>query len=143
MRTHEPLNLSHVALILLLMCPAVLPAQEKQETPSTRPHGLTVLVDGVREPVYKVGNGVKPPRMHFHPQPEYNEEARLAHVTGTVVLGIVVTSKGDVTLMRVLQSLGNGLDENAIEAVRTWKFKPATKDGKPVSTEVAVEVAFH
>jgi TonB family protein len=43
----------------------------------------------------------------------------------------------------VLSSLGKGLDEKAIEAVRTWKFEPAMKDGKPVAAEIAIEVAFH
>jgi periplasmic protein TonB len=86
---------------------------------------------------------VKPPRPIFQPHPEYNEEARLAHVTGTVVIEIVVTSKGDVTLMHVSKALGHGLDENALDAIRTWKFKPGTKDGKPVSTVVAIEVPFN
>jgi protein TonB len=45
--------------------------------------------------------------------------------------------------VRVIKSLGMGLDEKAVEAVRQWKFEPAMKDGQPVALELAVEVDFH
>jgi protein TonB len=45
--------------------------------------------------------------------------------------------------VRVLSSLGMGLDEKAVEAVQNWKFEPAMKDGKPVAVELAIEVDFH
>jgi len=44
--------------------------------------------------------------------------------------------------MRVLHSLGLGLDEKAMEAVKKWRFKPGTKDGKPVTVEAQIEVNF-
>jgi TonB family protein len=43
----------------------------------------------------------------------------------------------------VISGLGKGFDEKALDAVRSWKFKPATKGGKPVPTEIVVEVQFH
>jgi periplasmic protein TonB len=104
--------------------------------------GMTVKVDGVDEPVYRVGGGVKPPRAVVHPSAEFSDEARKNGTTGTVLLTVVVTSKGDVTQIRISKSLGSGLDEKAIEAVRQWKFKPATKDGQPVSVQVSMEMAF-
>lgn len=61
---------------------------------------------------------------------------------GTVVLSIVVTASGQVTGVRVVHSLGLGLDERAIEAVRQWKFRAATVDGRPVATQAVVEVSF-
>jgi len=103
----------------------------------------TVMVNGLPEPVYHVGKGITPPRPTYSPQPEYSEEARRRKVQGTVVLAIVVTSAGDVAQIRVTHGRGYGLDEKAIEAVREWKFRPAMKDGAPVSVDVAVEVSFH
>lgn len=105
--------------------------------------GTEMTVGGSKETVYKVGYGVKPPIATYTPKAEYSEEARSKGVSGDVVLGLVVTSKGEVKNLHVTKSLGSGLDEKAIEAVRQWKFKPATKDGKPVSVMVAVDVAFH
>ena len=118
-----------------------LPAQESEgPKPPTTP--LAVVVDGVSEPVYRMGDGVKPPKVTYQPQPEYSEEGRQKHIAGHVVLAITVTSKGEVTQIRVVKSLGSGLDEKAVEAVRKWKFKPARKDGKPVSVSVAVDISF-
>jgi len=59
------------------------------------------------------------------------------------VLTMVVTSEGNTDQIRVTKGIGHGLDEKAVEAVSKWKFQPATKDGKPVSVEIAVEVDFH
>jgi len=44
--------------------------------------------------------------------------------------------------VKVTRSLGLGLDEKAIEAVKQWKFEPAMKDGKPVAVQINVEVSF-
>ena len=74
--------------------------------------------------------------------PEYSEEARKAKLQGTVELSIEISASGQVTNMRVLRSLGLGLDERAMEAVRQWKFRAGTVDGKPVATRAVVEVNF-
>lgn len=136
------------SVVFILFTALFLIAQDKpgQASGSGSGHGapaITVLVNGVREPVYRLAQGIKPPRPIDNPQPEYSQEARRERVEGVVTLGLVVTSAGNVTLIRVLKSLGHGLDEKAIEAVRRWKFNPATKDGTPVSVEVAVETSFH
>jgi TonB family protein len=77
-------------------------------------------------------------------QPEYTDEGRAARVQGTVVLRLEVDPGGKVarTGIRVVRSLGLGLDEKAIDAVRQWTFKPATKDGVPVSAPATIEVNF-
>jgi TonB family protein len=90
------------------------------------------------------GNGGSTrPRVIYAPNPEFSEQARKAKVQGTVVLTVTVDANGDVADVKVIKSLGSGLDEKAIEAVRTWKFKPGTEDGTPVRSEVPVEVSFH
>ena len=93
--------------------------------------------------VFHVGGGVSPPRPIYKPDPEFSEEARKAKYQGVCTLGMIVGVDGRPTNIRVLSSLGMGLDEKAIEAVKNWKFEPAMKDGHPVRVEIAVEVDFH
>src|SRR5271166_5034934 len=91
---------------------------------------------------YRVGGGVSPPKVLYDPDPEYSEEARKAKFQGTVVLWLVVGPDGHPQQIRVQRSLGMGLDEKAIEAVRQWRFEPAKKDGQPVPVMINVEVNF-
>src|SRR5438128_2705416 len=81
---------------------------------------------------FSVGGGVSAPIAIYKPEPTYSKEARKAKLEGTVVLWIVVDSSGNVTDVRVVKPLGLGLDENAEEVVRTWKFKPAMRNGVAV-----------
>jgi TonB family protein len=89
------------------------------------------------------GGGVSPPRVVFQPEPEFSEEARKAKFQGVCTLALVVGVDGRPRNIRVQSSLGMGLDEKAIEAVKNWKFEPAMKDGHPVPVAIAVEVDFH
>jgi len=97
---------------------------------------------GVGGGVFKVGGGVTAPTLIFKKEPEYSEEARKAKYQGTVLLYIEVDPSGKATNIRVTRSLGLGLDEKAIEAVKQWKFRPGMKDGKPVTVAAAIEVNF-
>ena len=97
---------------------------------------------GVGGGFFHVGGGVSAPRVIFRPDPEYSEEARKAKYQGTCVLWLVVGPDGKPRDLRIARSLGLGLDEKAIEAVKTWKFEPAMKDGKPVAVQINVEVSF-
>ena len=92
--------------------------------------------------VFKVGGGVSAPRAIFTPDPDYSEEARKAKYQGTVVLWLVVGPDGHPRDMKVTRSLGMGLDQKALEAVRQWKFEPAMMGGKPVAVQISVEVNF-
>jgi TonB family protein len=98
---------------------------------------------GIGGGTYRPGRGVTPPRPIFSPDPEFSEEARKAKYQGTCTLMIVVSADGRPTNIRVVNSLGMGLDEKAIETVKTWRFEPGKKDGHPVNVEMAVEVDFH
>ncbi|MGA2269665.1 MAG: energy transducer TonB [Bryobacteraceae bacterium] len=97
---------------------------------------------GVGGGVYRVGGGVTAPVLLYKKEPEYSEEARKAKYQGTVLLYIEVDPSGKAVNIRVQHSLGLGLDEKAIEAVRQWKFKPGYKDGKPVTVAATIEVNF-
>jgi len=92
--------------------------------------------------VYRVGGGVTAPRLLYKSEPQYTEEARQAKVQGTVRLKALVNPEGNATGIRVLQSLGLGLDEAAVRCVKDWKFKPGTKDGQAVTVEVEMEINF-
>lgn len=97
---------------------------------------------GLGGSIYRVGGGVSAPRPIYDPEPEYSEEARKAKYQGSVVVEAVISPDGHTRDLRVVNSLGMGLDERAIEAVRKWKFEPALKDGRPVAVQVRIEVAF-
>src|SRR4051794_6197773 len=97
---------------------------------------------GVGGGVFRVGGGVTAPTLLFKKEPEYSEEARKAKYQGTVSLYIEVDPSGKATNIKVVRSLGLGLDEKAMEAVRQWKFKPGYKDGKPVTVAATIEVNF-
>lgn len=86
--------------------------------------------------------GVTVPVALYKPEPEYTDEARKVRMQGVVTLWAVVNEQGGVEQVRVYRGLGFGLDERAITAVRTWRFQPATKDGRPIAVQVYVDVDF-
>jgi len=98
---------------------------------------------GVGPGIFHVGEGVSAPRPIYTPEPEFSEEARKAKYQGVVVLNIVVGTDGRVHNPRVVRSLGMGLDEKAIEGVKTWKFDPSKKDCRNVAVEMNIEMAFN
>jgi TonB family protein len=97
---------------------------------------------GVGGGVFRVGGGVSAPVLLSKTEPEYSEEARKAKHQGTVMLYVQIDPSGHATNIKVVKSLGLGLDEKAIEAVQKWKFSPGKKDGKPVTVEATIEVNF-
>ena len=97
---------------------------------------------GIGGGVFRVGGGVSAPAVVFKVDPEYSEQARKAKYQGTVVLNLVVQRDGTVRDVKVIQPLGLGLDEKAIEAVKQWKFRPGQKNGAAVDVAATVEVTF-
>ena len=93
--------------------------------------------------VYRSGvGGVTAPVPIYKPEPEYSDEARKAKYQGTVQLYVEIDATGRTNNMKVLHSLGLGLDDKAMESVSKWKFKPGTKNGKPVPVMALIEVVF-
>lgn len=93
--------------------------------------------------VYRPGElGVTAPIPLSTPDPDYSEEARKAKHQGTVTLYAIIGPDGKPRNLRVVHSLGMGLDEKALERVRTWLFKPGKKDGQPVAVAMNIEVDF-
>jgi TonB family protein len=91
---------------------------------------------------YRPGSGIEPPRLLREVKAAYTDEARRRGVSGDVLLEIVIRVDGSVGDVRVLQGLGSGLDQRAIEAVRQWRFAPAKRKGVPVDVLVEVAVEF-
>ena len=91
---------------------------------------------------YRVGGGVSAPKPIYTPDPDYSEEARKSKYQGVVVLWMVIGPDGRPQDIKVARRLGMGLDEKAVEAVRTWRFKPAELNGHAVAVEMNVEVSF-
>jgi TonB family protein len=91
---------------------------------------------------YRVGGNVTRPEKIAGDPPQYTVEARMAGVQGVVILEAVIDEQGDVTEVRVLKGQPSGLDQSAVDAVRTWKFRPATLDGKPVPVYYTLTVNF-
>jgi protein TonB len=97
---------------------------------------------GVGGGPYMVGRGVTAPRLIYDPEPDYSEEARKQKYQGSVLLQFVVGEDGRARDVRVAQSLGLGLDEKALEAVRQWRFEPGRLEGRAVAVVVNIQVNF-
>jgi TonB family protein len=88
-------------------------------------------------------NGVGTPACVYCPPPDYSDKARAAKRQGAVLLDVVVTLEGKATRIILVKGLGEGLDEKAIEAVKSWRFKPVTDSaGNPITVLVAILVTF-
>jgi periplasmic protein TonB len=90
-----------------------------------------------------VGGGVSAPQVVHSVQPEFTEEARQANHEGTVAIQLIVDQQGNPQNVHVVRSLGMGLDQKAIAAVRQYRFRPAMYQGHPVSVQMVIEVDFH
>lgn len=91
---------------------------------------------------YRPGSGIEPPQLVREVKADYTEDARQRGVSGDVLLEIVVRRDGTVGDIKVLQGLGSGLNDRAVQAVRQWRFTPARRQGTPVDVIVEVAVEF-
>jgi TonB family protein len=84
------------------------------------------------------------PALEYEVKPQYTPAAMAAGIEGSVLLQAIVLADGTVGEVTVVESLDeeHGLDEQAVEALRQWRFRPGTKDGQPVAVEIAVEMTF-
>jgi TonB family protein len=106
---------------------------------------LLVLLTSVSfaEKIYKIGPGIVPPKLLEKIEPKYTDEARAAKLEGTVGLTIVVGTDQRAHDIKITKPLDPGLDASAINSIKTWRFQPGTKNGKPVPVQAKIEVNFH
>ncbi len=134
----------------IMAIPGIAPAIESHGTPSSSDSSDSSgneSTANVGEPnpqaPLKVGQGVKPPKLREHYGPQFSDAARAIRYQGTTTLRLIVDRQGMPQKIRTVSPLGCGLDWQAFQAVSSWRFQPAEKDGEPVDVEIAVEVDFH
>lgn len=108
---------------------------------------LSQRTDSAQEPKISgtqlaVNVGVTPPMVMHFVTPKFTKEARKNHISGIVTVDLVVDEEGHPTAAHVVHGLGAGLDEEAINAIKQYRFLPAKKDGLPVKVELTVSVNF-
>jgi protein TonB len=91
----------------------------------------------------RIGFPTKPAILIYRVDPEFSEDARKAKFQGIVVLMIDIGVDGRAHNPKIVQTPGLGLDVKAVEAVTQWRFRPASRDNKPVASTARVEVYFH
>ena len=116
--------------------PAAPPAPASVQDPSEKPW----LPEGVLKP----GDGVTSPVVVADVKPLYTAQAMRARIAGIVEVAAIVEKDGTVGEVRVIRSLDKelGLDAQAVNAVKGWKFRPGQKDGEPVRVMVKIEMTF-
>jgi TonB family protein len=83
-----------------------------------------------------------PVQITFKPKPDYTDEGRKQKINGEVSLEVLFASDGQIHVIRVVQGLGYGLDEQAVKAAEQIKFKPALHEGQPVDSRAQVHIIF-
>jgi TonB family protein len=129
------MHISVTATVLLFCAATVVTAQSQVSQTTSAP-------DASPTAPLKVGGDVTAPRPIYAPDAEYSEEARKANHNGTCVLSLIVGADGKPSNIVVLHPAGMGLDEKAVETMRTWTFEPARKEGKPVAVQIQVTMTF-
>jgi TonB family protein len=116
---------------------AALPEPAKREPEPEAPRTkIGELVDG--------GPGVSPPQLVSFPKPGYPPMARTLRVEGTVVVSVLVDENGQVQDVRMAEPIKQnvGLNEAALSAARSARYKPATKDGVRVKMWTRLKIPF-
>lgn len=109
--------------------------EQQESLPRSVPHTAEPLQD-------LASGGVTAPNATYMPEPGFSEWALRAKVQGTITMSVVADTSGAVSDVQIVQPLGLGLDEKAVDSVSAWKFDPAKKNGTPVPVELMVEVDF-
>jgi TonB family protein len=139
----RPHLVAFVSTVLLATAPmrADVPNSAQQPTPASQPAANSFQSPDVYIPFT---NGLTSPRLLKEVKPSYTGEAMRARIQGVVRLECIVELDGTVGAIRVVKSLDSatGLDDEAMKAVKLWRFVPGMKDGSPVRTLVQVELSF-
>src|SRR5260370_36465051 len=106
-------------------------------------HVCAAMCDSGAGPIiYRIGGDVSQPAVLHRVEPTYPEEARVASISGSVAVRVEVRPDGIAHNIRVTRGLAPTLDQSAIDAIRQWRFQPATRNGQPVTVEAIIELTF-
>jgi|GEM_PF-2568265 len=120
---------------------------EQDSMLSTAPQPIAAFIQKVPaevdiDPVTGLGFTGKPPKAIAQPTPNESREAELVGQSGRESFVVFVDDQGKAAVVGFTHLLQYGLEETTIEAVKSWKFEPATKDGKPVAIRIPVSVDY-
>jgi TonB family protein len=88
------------------------------------------------------GRDVAPSIVEYTTPPLYSDDARRREIEGVVVARAHIDANGEITAARITQGLGFGLDQNALVALRQWRFRPGTRNGVAASMDVEIDIGF-
>jgi TonB family protein len=97
---------------------------------------------GFEARTFKVGQGVKAPVAIFQPEAEYTDDARSAGISGVCVVALTVDAHGLPQNVRIVRKLDQGLDQNAVNTVSRYRFKPAMSEEGPIPVSLQIEVSY-
>lgn len=131
-----------LAAALLAYVPLPQAAAAAQQPPA--PPAATAEQEKLPEGVLRLAPGIVAPKIIAETKPGYTAEAMRARIQGDVKMDVVVKTDGTVGEVRVTRSLDKefGLDDQAVKAVKAWRFTPGQKDGVAVPVMVSVEMTF-
>ena len=142
MRTPILLALATLAFLL----PSPVAAQSSVTAADSATMSTTTPANTVDDQAFnsylRVTKGMKPPKATRSPDPDYPQIPADAEPNGIVVMLVGINPKGRVELVHVLRASNAAFQDSAVTTVKTWKFSPAKKDGKPVPVQITVEMKF-
>jgi TonB family protein len=155
------IDLRIAALTLSLMLSAVSHAAiQSAATPqpnadaSPKPAKLTSLPNPDASGIYHVGDGVTPPKLIYHGNPEFSKMARKRKISANVLIKVIVDTNGTVREANITRSAAEryttikdreaalSLDQNALKVVKQYRFEPASFQGQLVPIELNIEVNY-
>ncbi len=124
-----------------------LPKQTLEVEPSPHPSTESATyIDGPDTVPFSANSSayshITPPVVEHLATAQYSDGPWRDKIGGVCIVSLIVDEKGMLQNVHVVRSLTPSLDRNAIEAVRQYRFKPAMKDGKPVSLPINIEIVF-
>jgi len=135
------LNLTALAIVIIALT-APINAQSSRTAADSSSISTTTVDDDAFNAYQRVTKDMKPPKATKSPDPDYPQIPADAEPNGVVVMLVGINPKGRVELVHVLRSSNDAFQNSAVSTVKTWKFSPARKDGKPVPVQVTVEMRF-
>lgn len=120
--------------------PALLLAAFLSQT--TPPPSAPAPSDAAVEKAQIANGSLHPPVLVSQVNPDYSEQARKKKIRGDVQMSLIIDTAGVPQDVTVIHGLGGGLDEKAVEAVKQYRFRPATRDGHPVPMKLHINVNF-
>jgi TonB-like protein len=130
----------YIDRLIQLRVSALVPSSKASST--MRDSSTIDLIEDIPDEGSARSTGFNPPQLLNRVKPDYTREAESADITATLEARVVFRSNGEIGEIQITRWAGFGLEESAERAIHQLKFKPATRDGKPVSVRAVVRYNF-